>query len=204
MTGRDDKMPSVLVVHFYLPGNFRKWSDGTTSCHPSSSWLRTDGLPLCEHCFWLLDTTVINAYIIGYGLYGKHRPYKTHLQWKWHVDLAKSLYRKDFMNLIPTVPKSKHPILTHRAPLKLVLELTHPATQAILLGNTKNSCQHGYVSKYYELPLCRKQLGRHILKHMGKERLCVFCRYLKSSLTSSEACTCLLSHPQAPRFNKTR
>jgi len=29
--------------------------------------------------FWLLDTTVINAYIVGHELYGKHRAYKKHM-----------------------------------------------------------------------------------------------------------------------------
>ena len=41
-TGRDDRMPSVLVIDSYLSGNFRKWLDGTTNCRPSLSWLRTD------------------------------------------------------------------------------------------------------------------------------------------------------------------
>jgi len=43
-----------------------------------------------------------------------------------------------------------------------------PATQATPLGNTNHSLQHGYGSKYYELPLCPRQVGRYILKHMGK------------------------------------
>ena len=38
--------------------------------------------------FWLLDTTVINTYIIGHELYGKHWLYKKHLRWKWHEYLA--------------------------------------------------------------------------------------------------------------------
>jgi len=31
-TGRDDRMPPVLVLDSYLSGNFRKWPDGTTNC----------------------------------------------------------------------------------------------------------------------------------------------------------------------------
>ena len=36
-TGRDDRMPSVLVFDSDLSGNFRKRPDGTTKCRPSSS-----------------------------------------------------------------------------------------------------------------------------------------------------------------------
>ena len=151
--------------------------------------------------FWLLHTTVINAYIIGHELYGKHWAYKKHLRWKWHEDLAWELVQEGFHELNPQQAQEQAPYPNPPGPSQAT-GTSRPATQATPLGNTKNSRQHGYISKYYELPLCRKQVGRHILKHMGKERLCVFCCYLKSSLISSEARTRLLSHPQAPRFNK--
>ena len=59
---------------------------------------------------------------------------------------------------------------------------------------------------YYKLPVCRKQPAQHTLQLAGKERLCVFCRYLRSPmpLLSTELGNSLLSHPQALRHNKTR
>ena len=165
--------------------------------------------------FWLLDTTVINAHIIGQELYGKHQAYKKHLRWKWHEDLAWELVQEGFHELNPQHSPEReayHPNASSQANRSSRPESSYSGsfypgsscprtTQSV---NTKKSRQHGYVSKYYELPLCRKQVRRHILKHMGKERLSIFCHYLKSTLISSEVRTCLLSHPQAPRFSKTR
>ena len=50
---------------------------------------------------WLLDTTVINAYIIAHELHPTHRVYKKDLRWKWHEDLASELVKKGNYELNP-------------------------------------------------------------------------------------------------------
>jgi len=49
--------------------------------------------------FLLLDTTAINAYIIGHELYENNWAYKKHLPGKWHQDLAWELVPEAFHEL---------------------------------------------------------------------------------------------------------
>jgi len=149
--------------------------------------------------FWLLDTTVINAYIIAHELYPTHQAYKKDLRWKWHEDLAWELVKEGYYELNPEHARYRE-TNPHASPNG------SSCPGSIPTGNSHESRRKGYVSKYYELSVCRKQPVKHALQHAGKERLCVFCRYLRtpSPLLSPELRNTLISHPQAPRHNKTR
>lgn len=99
--------------------------------------------------FWLLATTVINDYILGHELYGKHWGYKKHLRWKRHEHLTLELVNKGFYELNP-----RHAQEQEGYPNSSFLATRASSIGTTPSGNTKKSRQHGYLSKYYELPLC--------------------------------------------------
>ncbi|RPB00575.1 hypothetical protein L873DRAFT_1680099, partial [Choiromyces venosus 120613-1] len=120
--------------------------------------------------FWLFDTTIINAYIIAYEQHTTHPAYKKNCRWKWHENLAWELVLEGFYELNPQ--HAQHEAMGSN---NIPTRSSHsnscitPSGNMKATGNTKASRQKGYVSKYYELPMCRKQPGNHTLKHASKE-----------------------------------
>lgn len=147
--------------------------------------------------FWLLDTTLINCYLLARECYPGERAYNKNNRWKWHEDLAWDLVLEGYSELNP----SRSHALQNNIPCQ---PNGRHCPNVCPLGNTQLSRQSGYVTKNYQLPICRLQGGKHLLERSGRQRLCVFCRFLHSRHISPNLVSSLQQHPQAPDHFKVR
>jgi len=134
--------------------------------------------------FWLLDTAVINAFLLSQEYlsslsntepheryWAHHGMFRTRLAWNLVLEgfrLLNSDYEFQIRTMINPNPSlsSSLPVGNGRYCLG-----------AIPKGNNTHSRHRGYVSKNYELNPRRKFPGPHAIEH-GRQKLCLFCRYL--------------------------
>ena len=134
--------------------------------------------------FWLLDTTIINSYILVKELIPN--PPSSELHWKHHAYFrtrpAWNLVHEGFQEINPTYA----PSLQQQLRPKPTGNNCH-CPGARPLGNNSLSRGNGYVGKNYELSARRKTPGvQHVLgestRYPGTNKtkmyICVFCRYL--------------------------
>ena len=141
--------------------------------------------------FWLIDTTLINCFILARENHPSAKVYNKSNRWRWHEDLAWDLVHEGYKELNPPANTTGYSQPTSK-----------PGRQP--LGNTSRSRQNGYISKHYRLPVCRKQGNNHVMERLQLRRLCVFCRFLRSSHISPDVRCQILQHPQAPQHYKIR
>jgi len=118
--------------------------------------------------FWLLDTTVINSFLIAQqhmgGSGGQHSIWRSHPRYRER--LAWDLVEKGYQLLHPTHEQR--------------LQLTQPSLR-IPEGNTHTSREMGYITKVTSLPSMRKDQVTHKLvrnESQKRPRYCVLCRFL--------------------------
>lgn len=156
------------------------------------------------------------CYLLGRECFPSAKAYNKSNRWKWHEDLAWDLVLEGYYELKPNRATGSSP--GSLRPGEGLTTAPQPVMQnggkrngqfvpgVCLPGNTTQSQQGGYISKHYQLPACRKQLGSHEVERISRPKPCVFCRFLPSPHISPDFRSQIsnLNHPQAPQHFKIR
>ena len=134
--------------------------------------------------FWLLDTSVINAFLLSHEYqsslintesqeqyWAHHGMFRTRLAW--------NLVLEGFRLLNPDYEFQIRTLINPNPSLSSSLPVGNGryCLGAIPKGNNSHSRYRGYVGKNYKLSSRRKFPGLHAIEH-GRKKLWLFCRYL--------------------------
>jgi hypothetical protein len=148
--------------------------------------------------FWLLDTTIINAFILSMEVFKgtkipflvDHRRFRVRLAWNLVLEGARQI-NPQWVEVLST---EKNPKPRGRS-----------CPGATPTGNNAWSRAHGYVSKNYELPSIRKMPGKHQIVRLSDRscRYCVFCRFCIKRADEPEVAKVLEKMPKKGKKRQT-
>jgi len=153
--------------------------------------------------FWLLDTTIINSFLLAGQTMSSDRNPQWSVHSKFRERLAWDLVEQGFQQLNPTHSQqlqSLPPPPTLKPHGRYCAGITPP-------GNNSQSRAKGYVTKHTALPTMRKDPVRHnLIRNETKKapQLCFLCRFLSKCSPNTSQHDAFISAPNGPHGSVRR